>query len=119
MLKLLKNLWRKNAPAIRKDPPRNIRFTPKFEELETRLAPAGNVLILSTSIVGGAGSTEATEVTARGFTPVIKTAAEINAMTAADFATFKAIIIGDPHCGDPGEDAIIPSVANWRALVQG
>lgn len=40
MLNLLKNLWRKNGAAHRKDSSGNNRFRPQVEALETRLVPA-------------------------------------------------------------------------------
>jgi cysteine-rich repeat protein len=66
-------------------------------------APDGNsVLILGSSVTGGIGSLEATKAIAQGFTVVIDTDAAWAARSTTDFASFKALIIGDPTCQGPG-----------------
>ncbi|HEY3281794.1 MAG TPA: hypothetical protein VGN26_05925 [Armatimonadota bacterium] len=59
---------------------------------------AADVLILSTSVTGGAASREAQQVTALGMTFDLVTAVQWGAMTTADFAQYKAIVLGDPTC---------------------
>ena len=65
-------------------------------------ASAGTVLILSTSVTGGASSREAQAATAAGHSVEIATPAQWAAKTAADFATYAALILGDPTCGGYG-----------------
>ncbi|MCA9773425.1 MAG: DUF4215 domain-containing protein, partial [Myxococcales bacterium] len=59
---------------------------------------ANSVLILSETVIGGAASVEATEAAAVGLTPVVMNAAGWAGMTAADFASYRAIVMGDPNC---------------------
>jgi hypothetical protein len=61
-------------------------------------AISSKVLILDTSVSGGATSVEGTEVTNLGLTPTVVNAATWAGMTTADFADYRAIILGDPTC---------------------
>ena len=65
-------------------------------------AAAGTVLILSTTVTGGASSREAQAAVAAGHTVEIATPAQWAAKTTADFATYDALILGDPTCGGIG-----------------
>jgi hypothetical protein len=83
---------------------------------------AGNsVLILDTTVWGGVTSQEAVETLALGFDVVVNDAATWSTMTTANFATFRAIVLGDPFCqGTPA--AVMPAVANrtvWSPVVTG
>lgn len=58
-------------------------------------APAtgpGQVLILGSTVTGGAGSIEAQEVTARGLTPVVVDDATWSGLSTADFASYRALL---------------------------
>jgi cysteine-rich repeat protein len=81
----------------------------------------GKVLILDTTVSGGAGSIEATQAGALGFGVDVVSAATWGAMTAADFAQYNALILGDPTCvTDPSPAA--PAAANaavWSSAVTG
>lgn len=67
--------------------------------VQAQPAPDGNsVLILDSTVSGGAGSREAVLAGANGFTVVVDSGAAWGARTTADFATFRAIILGDPTC---------------------
>lgn len=57
-----------------------------------------SVLILDTTVIGGAASLEAVTAAAQGFTVDVVDAATWGAMSAADFASYRAIILGDPQC---------------------
>ncbi|MEY3784216.1 MAG: hypothetical protein RLZZ230_538, partial [Candidatus Parcubacteria bacterium] len=62
-------------------------------------APDGNsVLILGTTVSGGLSSLEATQVVAQGKTPVVVDAVTWGGMTTAEFASYRAIVLGDPNC---------------------
>jgi len=79
---------------------------------------ANSVLILGPTDTPGAFAAEAA---AQGFTTVVASAAEWATYTEADFATFRAILLGDPHCR-VGTAAIAAAEANralWSAAVGG
>ena len=82
---------------------------------------ANSVLILGSTVSGGAGSREAVFATNNGFTVVVDSGAAWGARTTADFATFRAIILGDPTCvGDPSP--VATAVANktvWGPAING
>lgn len=59
---------------------------------------ANSVLILDPTVTGGAGSREAVLAAANGFTVVVDSAAAWSARTTAEFASFRAIILGDATC---------------------
>jgi hypothetical protein len=64
----------------------------------TAPVPGNSVVILGTTVNGGAASIEATQAVALGFEVVINDAATWSSMTQADFASYRAIILGDPSC---------------------
>ncbi|MBI3257613.1 MAG: hypothetical protein HYZ59_07500, partial [Actinobacteria bacterium] len=83
-------------------------------------AAAGEVLILDSTVTGGAGSTLAQKFTLAGKTPVVVDGATWSAMTAADFDAYDAIVLGDPTCAALGPEA--PATANaatWSSVVDG
>jgi cysteine-rich repeat protein len=77
---------------------------------------ANSVLILSSVNGGGQYSTRAA---AAGFTVVLATDPQWAARTTAEFATFKALIIGDPTCGGTPPAAAEAKAAVWGAAVDG
>jgi cysteine-rich repeat protein len=77
---------------------------------------ANSVLILSSLDADGFYAARAT---ALGLTVVNATDAEWGARTTADFATFKAIIIGDPDCGGSPPTAAVANAAVWGAAIDG
>lgn len=56
-------------------------------------------LILGSSVSGGATSAEATNAIGNGFTVNVVDDATWGAMTAAQFADYQLVIVGDPNCG--------------------
>ena len=86
--------------------------------------PAPNstsVLILSSTVSGGLGSQEANAITLAGFTPVLCTPADWALGTAADFAGYRAICLGEPTCVT-GTALIAAAEANaavWGSIVDG
>lgn len=86
-------------------------------------AISNNVLILGSTVTGGTSSLEAQEVTAQGFTPVVVDDATWEGMTTAQFASYRAIVIGDPSCGTYGDTtyltAALSNPATWGAAVNG
>lgn len=81
-------------------------------------------LILATSVWpytatdGSAASLEAQQAEADGFAVTVVDAATWDAMTAADFARYSVLIIGDPLCGGPEGYAAAQANANvWEPVV--
>lgn len=79
------------------------------------------VLILGTTVDGGAMSWEAQEAAADGFAVRVVDGAQWDAMTTKQFKRYRAIIIGDNH--DSGNKSDVkPAVANlhtWGAAITG
>jgi Big-like domain-containing protein len=79
------------------------------------LAPAANAetgkkaLILDSSVSGGAASVEAQEATSLGFAVTMATDVQWGAMTAAQFADYQLLIVGDPTC------VLLPQVVSSNA----
>ena len=66
-------------------------------------------LVLGSSVSGGSSSLEATRATALGFTVSVVDDTTWASMTAAQFADYQLIIVGDPTCGS------LPSVVSQNA----
>jgi len=66
-------------------------------------------LILGPTVSGGMSSAEATRAVADGFTVDVVDAATWGAMTAAQFADYQMIVVGDPTCGS------LPAVVSENA----
>lgn len=73
------------------------------------------VLILGPTVLGGASSLEALAAVAAGMTVEVVDNAGWAAKTAADFATYRALILGDPRCSGLGS----ASAAQANALIWG
>ena len=84
---------------------------------------ANSVLVLDITVSGGAGSLEATKAAGLGFTVVMATPADWAAMTAADFASYRALILGDATCAgigtSPWLDAPTANRTVWSPVVNG
>ena len=79
------------------------------------------VLILGESVSGGAASREAQAATALGYAVEIATDAQWAAKTAADFGSYRALVLGDPTCSGSlaSIDAAIANRAVWGPEVDG
>ena len=83
------------------------------------------VLILSTSVTGGATSREALAAEAAGYNVEVATPAQWAAKTTSDFASYRALILGDPTCAGPplglaaSVGAAIANNAVWAPAVVG
>lgn len=64
----------------------------------TGASNSNTVVILGSAVSGGISSLEATKATALGFSVEVVDDAAWAAKSTADFATYKAIILGDPNC---------------------
>jgi len=72
------------------------------------------VLILDSTVTGGAASVEATEAASKGLAVDIVDDAKWSTMSTTDFAGYRAIILGDPTCVGPGTATIAAAEANAR-----
>jgi len=91
-------------------------------EPQATVLSGADVLILASSVSGGAGSREAQAVAALGYTFDLATNAEWASLTTAQFASYKAIILGDPTCQGFGSAARATAQANanvWGPAVNG
>jgi hypothetical protein len=83
--------------------------------------PTDSVLILSTTVSGGMSSKEAQTAIDLGFGVDLVDATEWAAMTSSEFASYRAIILGDPDCGYPDTIlAEIDATTNvWGPMIDG
>jgi hypothetical protein len=90
---------------------------------ESAAAAATDVLILGSTVTGGTASLEAQRVSADGYTPVVVDDVTWESMTTAQFASYRAIVIGDPTCGSYDDTshltAALSNPATWGAAVNG
>lgn len=88
----------------------------------TARAASGEVLILSTTITGDATtSREGQAISAAGKTPVVVDPTVWSTMTAAQFASYDAIVLGDPTCSID-ESIMSAAMANasvWGTILDG
>lgn len=81
---------------------------------------ANRVLILAPTVVSGLSSQEAASAARLGFTIEVVTPTQWAAKTAADFGTYRAIILGDPSCGSlTAVSAAVNNRGNWGSAVNG
>src|SRR5258708_36949685 len=81
---------------------------------------AEKVLILDTTVSGGIQSAEAQAAIAAGYTVDLVSANIWSQMTAADFAGYRAIILGDPDCGHVGSIAAAENnYLIWGSAING
>jgi uncharacterized protein (TIGR03382 family) len=104
--------------------PGTLESEPRPASVETVSQEANStrqVLILSTSVNGGAQSREAQAAVAQGFTVELATPAQWKAMRAKEFMAYRALIIGDAACttGDAAFKAAADSRDNWGHIVDG
>ncbi len=85
-------------------------------------AQNGRVLILGSTVTGGAASDEANAATAAGLGVDVVTDAQWAAMTQAQFAAYNALILGDPTCQVGTAGGVGTATANsavWGPIVNG
>ncbi len=80
-----------------------------------------DVLILGSSVSGGANSDEAQAVALLGLTFDIASPTEWAGLTASDFAAYKALVIGDPNCqvSTAAISAAQGNAGTWGPVVNG
>ncbi|MFL5358787.1 immunoglobulin-like domain-containing protein, partial [Archangium sp.] len=85
------------------------------------LGSTNKVLILASTVTGGTGSIEALAAKAKGYTVDVVSDAAWAAKTSADFASYRAIILGDATCAG-SQSLIQPALNNrkvWGPVVDG
>jgi hypothetical protein len=82
-------------------------------------AVSDQVLILADTVTGGVSSIEASEVAAKGLTPIVVDDSTWAGMTTAQFASYRAIVLGDPTCGGTAPAAAAANASTWGAAVSG
>jgi hypothetical protein len=80
---------------------------------------AGQVLVLSTTVSGGINSREAQYAQSLGLTVDLVDPAQWGALTAGDFGSYRAIILGDPNCSGNGLAAAEANAGTWGPQVDG
>ena len=78
---------------------------------------SGQVLVLDSTIQ--AGSPLLTAFTSIGEIPVVVTGATWSSMTQTQFATYDAIVLGDPSCGSIPSAVAAANAAVWAPAVTG
>jgi len=90
---------------------------------QTSPAPGPDyVLILSTSVSGGAASREAQAAIAAGYNVEVADPVQWAAKTTSDFASYRALILGDPTCSNSAATSVGAAIANnavWAPAVVG
>ena len=90
----------------------------------TSAGPSGapKILILDTTVIGGTSSLEAQAALSLGFGVDVADATSWASLTPAQFSSYRAIVLGDPHCVgsvSPSYDAAIANASTWAPLVNG
>lgn len=93
-----------------------------FAASGTNAAVSNKALVLAGTVTGGTSSIEASQALANGLTVDLVDGATWSTMTAADFASYRLIILGDPTCrgdltGDIG--AAITNASTWGPVING
>ena len=85
-------------------------------------ASAGTVLILDSSVSGGSSSQEALAAQALGYSVNVVAGTTWDSMTTAQFASYSAIILGDPTCSGSDSASVGAAETNastWGAAING
>ena len=75
--------------------------------------------MLDSTLSGGAASTLAQQFVAAGKTPVVVDDATWASMTAAQFDSYDAIVLGDPTCSGLAPAAPAANAPTWSSVVDG
>ncbi|HEX8123928.1 MAG TPA: PKD domain-containing protein [Solirubrobacteraceae bacterium] len=84
----------------------------------TPAVAADRVLVLA-STVDGANSFEVQRIQALGLEPELVTDGIWASKTASDFASYRAIVLGDPHCQADSADAAVANADVWGPAISG
>jgi lysophospholipase L1-like esterase len=78
-----------------------------------------SVLILDSTVIGGASSDEANAVRDLGLNPVVVDDATWQSLSISDFASYRAVILGDGACNEVRPAAAEANAAIWSAAATG
>ncbi|HWM20003.1 MAG TPA: SGNH/GDSL hydrolase family protein [Ilumatobacteraceae bacterium] len=81
--------------------------------------PTNKVLILDATVTGGGTSVEAEAVRALGLEPEVVSAATWSTFTTSVFSTYRAIVLGDPTCGNTPPAVVANTSLVWGPAVNG
>jgi hypothetical protein len=88
----------------------------------TSTGPAGapKVLILDTTVSGGTSSLEAQAALSLGFAVDVADATSWASLTASDFSSYRAIVLGDNHCTSISSyAAALANASTWAPTING
>ena len=85
----------------------------------TASAVTDQVLILGSTVSSGMSSIEAQEVSALGLTPVVVDDATWSAKSTAEFAGYRALVLGDATCSSAKPTAAEATTDKWGPAVTG
>ena len=88
----------------------------------TTVGPSGapKVLVLDTTVDGGTSSPEVQNALADGFAVDLADATSWASLTASDFASYRAIVLGDNDCTGIGSYAAAQAnISTWTSVVNG
>jgi hypothetical protein len=80
---------------------------------------SNQVLILNSTVTGGVNSIEAQAAIANGLEPVVVDEAVWSSLTTAQFASYRALILGDATCSENIPTAAVTNAATWGQAVTG
>ena len=114
-------LWELDVSGDIAEDDENNNTTARTWTTTTNAADPNTVLILAPTVSGGASSAEARQAAALGFTVEIAAPAAWAAKSSDDFASYRAIILGDPrNVTNPSPlNAAIANQATWGRVING
>jgi choice-of-anchor A domain-containing protein len=93
---------------------------PSAQAIRQAISSTNKVLILGSTVSGGSLSPEALAATSLGYTVEIASDAAWSAKTLEEFASYRALILGDPFCsGVQSAAAAIDNRNVWGPIVDG
>lgn len=113
--------WRRRAPRIAVLVLLLLSLVATLGAVDAQAAKNGKVLILGSTVTGGASSEEAAAAALVGLGADVVDDATWASMTTAQFAAYQALILGDATCIGLGSGAVTATAnsAVWGAAVDG
>jgi PKD repeat protein/lysophospholipase L1-like esterase len=85
----------------------------------TPAVAADRVLVLASTVTDSVNDLEVQRIQALGLEPELVTDGVWASKTASDFASYRAIVLGDPHCTSGNADAAVANAAVWGPAIDG
>ncbi len=116
-----KSGWRQHAPRVAVLAVLLLSLVATLGTVQAQAAKNGKVLILGSTVTGGASSEEAQSALAIGLGADVVSDSDWAAMTTGQFAAYQALILGDRTCIGLGSGAATATAnsAVWGAAVDG